>query len=89
MHFSVERNSVKKRQIAKWPIKLSPQNRQKIDDLPRRVIEVDPNGVGRNNFEAFNTADQVFHKAKIYFKGSIGAALWPECSKVQSAINSS
>jgi hypothetical protein len=89
MHLTVERNSVEQRQIAKWPVKLSPQNRQKIDHLPRRVIEVNANGVRRNDFEAFNTADQMFHKAKFYFNGSMGAALRPECSKAQSAINSS
>jgi hypothetical protein len=69
--------------------KALPSEPAKIDDLPRRVIEVNANGVRRNDFEAFNTADQVFHKAKFYFKGSIGAALRPECSKAQSAINSS
>ena len=50
--------------------------------LPRRVIEVNANGVRRNDFEAFNTADQVFHKAKnSILRARLALRLRPEYSK--------
>lgn len=62
MNLWIESNLLEQGSVAQRPIKLAPQNRQKINNLLRSVIEVDAQCVRRDDFEMLDAADQMLHK---------------------------